>query len=60
MTDPAVMQFHLLALKTAIPGFKGYDAFSILWGIILIFVYGFVASVIYHSLHLDCCDRSMK
>ena len=29
MTDAAVMNFHLLSLKTALPGFQGYDALSI-------------------------------
>ncbi|MFA4954426.1 MAG: hypothetical protein WC641_03890 [Patescibacteria group bacterium] len=56
MTDPAVIQFHLLALKTALPGFNGFDAASLILGGIMSFVYGFVISVVFHALHgnWDC------
>lgn len=55
ITDPAVANFHLLALKTVFPGFSGYTALSILWGVALSFGYGYVGSVIFHSLHNECC-----
>lgn len=55
MTDPEVMKLHLLNLKLVFPGFKGFDALSIIWGAILSFVYGFVGSTIWHSLHKNCC-----
>ena len=42
MTDPDVIQFHLLALKTAFPGFKGFDVASVILGGIMSFVYGFI------------------
>ncbi len=54
MTDPSVIQFHLLALKTAFPGFSGLTAGSIVWGGVLSFVYGFVISVVFHALHMKC------
>jgi hypothetical protein len=54
MTDPAVMQFHLLALKTAFPGFTDFNAGSVIWGGIMSFVYGFIISVVFHSLHGNC------
>lgn len=57
ISDPAVMNFHLLALKVTFPGFQGYDALSILWGGILTFGYGIVGSLIFHSLHSDCCAK---
>jgi hypothetical protein len=44
-----------LALKTAFPGFQGMDAASMLWGGVLSFVYGSVASVAFHGLHKGCC-----
>lgn len=59
MTDISVAQFHLLALKTMFPGFNGYDTMSIVWGGALSFLYGFVASTIFHSLH-GSCACSMK
>lgn len=55
MTDPAVMNFHLLSLKTLFPGFQGYDALSILWGGVLSFAYGFAGSWVFHSFHNECC-----
>ncbi len=55
MTDPSVMSFHLLSLKTFFPGFRGYDVLSLLWGAVLVFVYGYLASMAFHSLHNDCC-----
>ena len=55
MTDPAVMNLHLLSLKSLFPGFSGYDAFSLLWGAILAFVYAYLASTAFHALHSDCC-----
>lgn len=55
MIDPVVVNFHLLALKTAFPGFGGYDAFSIVWGALLSFGYGALGSYVFHSLHADCC-----
>lgn len=55
LTEPAVAMFHQLALKTAFPGFRGFDVASLIWGGLLSFVYGFIASVIFHSLHRNCC-----
>lgn len=55
ITDPEVMKFHLLGLKTAFPGFQGFDVASMIWGGVLSFVYGFLASVAFHSLHRNCC-----
>ena len=55
MTDPAVANFHLLSLKTAFPGFQGYDVFSVIWGAVLSFIYGFVFSQVFHRLHKNCC-----
>lgn len=55
ITDPLVDQFHILYLKLLFPGFKGFDVASILWGMVLSFVYGFLASVVFHGLHPDCC-----
>ncbi len=55
MVDLEVMNFHLLALKTAFPGFQGYDVLSMVWGALLSFFYGTAASVIFHSVHSDCC-----
>ena len=55
MTDAAVMNFHLLSLKTALPGFQGYDALSIVWGAILAFGYGFCGSYLFHAFHNGCC-----
>jgi len=54
MSDPAVMQFHLLALKTAFPGFIGYTSGSMLWGGVLSFAYGFVLSTLFHGMHMKC------
>jgi len=54
MTDPMVMQFHLLALKSAFPGFQGFDTTSVLLGGVMSFVYGFVISIVFHSLHRNC------
>lgn len=57
MTDPAVMQFHLLSLKTLFPGFTGFDLQSQVWGGALSFIYGFLISITFHSLHKNCgCD----
>lgn len=47
---------HELALKVAFPGFQGYDAASIIWGGVLSFVYGFLASQIFHRMHKNCCE----
>ncbi|MBU0540241.1 hypothetical protein KKF59_01040 [Patescibacteria group bacterium] len=55
ITDPLVDQFHVLYLKFLFPGFKGFDVASILWGMVLSFVYGFLAAVVFHGLHPDCC-----
>lgn len=60
LTDPAVIQHHLLALKTAFPGFQGYDVVSILFGGIWSFVYFFIGSLIFHSLHRNCRCGSNK
>lgn len=50
-TYPAdVAAHHLLNLKLMFPGFQGYDVGSIMWGGVLSFAYGMVASVIYKSL----------
>ncbi len=56
LVDPAVQEFHMLALKTALPGFQGYDILSILWGAILSFLYGFLAAQLCHRMHQDCCQ----
>lgn len=56
LTDPAVAEWHLLALKSAFPGFQGMDVGSMLWGAVLSFVYGFLASLAFHSLHKKCCE----
>lgn len=58
--DLEVMNFHLLALKTALPGFQGYDALSMVWGAVLSFGYGVAASVLFHSIHADCCGTKSK
>ena len=55
LTDPNVIIFHQISLMTAFPGFKGYDLVSILWGGVLSFIYGFIASVVVHKLHGKCC-----
>lgn len=55
MSEPEVIRFHLLALKTAFPGFSGLEVASVLWGAVLSFIYGFLGSVIFHSLHKNCC-----
>ncbi len=55
ITDPVVEQFHMLGLKLVFPGFRGFDVASILWGMLLSFVYGFVVSFVFHVLHPDCC-----
>lgn len=56
IVDPAVAQMHLLNLKLALPGFQGYDAFSIFSGGVISFVYGFILSILFHWLHGDCCQ----
>ncbi len=55
-TDVAVEALHLNLFKLAFPGFSGYDSLSIIWGAVLIFVYGFIASTVYHAIHRNCCD----
>lgn len=55
ITDPAVATLHETSLKLALPGFKGYDILSIVWGAVLTWVYGFLASTIWHGMHKDCC-----
>lgn len=55
LADRAVLDFHMLALRAALPGFQGYDVMSVLWGGILAFVYGFIVAVIFHKLHDNCC-----
>lgn len=60
MSDPAVMQFHLLALKTAFPGFNGFDAVSVVLGGVFSFIYGFIISVVFHSLHGNCSCETKK
>lgn len=59
MTDPAVIAFHLTALKSAFPGFQGLDTSSILIGGVWSFVYFFLGSVIFHSLHRNCPCKKM-
>lgn len=54
MSDPEVMRFHLLALKTLFPGFKGFDIVSMILGGALSFIYGVLISYAYHALHGDC------
>lgn len=60
MIDPAVINFHLLSLKTLFPGFQGYDALSMIWGAILAFGYGAFGSFVFHSLHSDCCNSKAR
>lgn len=60
MTDPAVMQFHLLSLKTALPGFSGFGAGSVILGGVESFIYGFVISLVFHVLHANCNCCGMK
>lgn len=60
MSDPMVAQFHLLALKTAFPGFNGFDTGSMVLGGVLSFIYGFLASLIFHILHGACNCKMMK
>lgn len=60
MTDPAVMQLHLLSLKSVFPGFQGFDAMSILWGGVMSFGYGFVFSFIFHTIHGNCACEIRK
>ncbi|MBI2444378.1 MAG: hypothetical protein HYV42_04035 [Candidatus Magasanikbacteria bacterium] len=55
ITDPAVANFHLLSLKLTFPGFQGFSVGSIIWGGVLAFVYGFLASLVYHAFHGRCC-----
>lgn len=52
-----VQAFHLLSLKLTFPGFTGYTAGSIIWGGVLSFIYGFVASLIIHAMHKNCCSK---
>lgn len=52
--DPFLKQFHFASLQLALPGFTGYTFLSIIWGAALSFVYGFIISVLYHTLHKDC------
>lgn len=54
MTDPEVIKYHLLGLKTAFPGFQGMDSRSALIGGVWTFVYFFVGSVVFHTLHRNC------
>jgi hypothetical protein len=54
LTDPFLKQFHLASLQLALPGFTGYTMLSIIWGAALSFVYGFMISTLYHTLHRDC------
>lgn len=56
LTDPAVIAFHTLALKVAVPGFQGFDIASIIWGGLVSFFYGFLASILFHAIHKDCCN----
>ncbi len=56
ITDPAVATLHTTSLKLAFPGFKGYDVLSVVWGAVLTFVYGYVASAVWHGLHKNCCS----
>ena len=60
MSDPAVMQFHLLALKSAFPGFSGFDTGSVILGGVMSFVYGFIISIVFHSLHRNCTCEMKK
>lgn len=54
-TDAAIQTFHLTSLKFMFPGFTGFTLFSIIWGGILSFVYGFVGSYAFHRFHASCC-----
>lgn len=54
-TDPELARLHLMFLKLSLPGFRGYDTASLIWGGLLSFVYGFIASLVFHALHRNCC-----
>lgn len=56
ITDEAVIALHMTSLKALFPGFQGYDVMSVLWGGVLSFVYGFLASQVFHRLHKNCCE----
>ncbi|MBI4437423.1 hypothetical protein HY631_00535 [Candidatus Uhrbacteria bacterium] len=51
-----VLAFHALSLKLAFPGFQGLTLGSIVWGGVLSFAYGFLASLLFHSFHRGCCQ----
>lgn len=55
LTDAEVIKLHTNLLKLALPGFKGYAAGSIIWGGVLVAIYGFMASLVIHKLHGNCC-----
>lgn len=52
-----VQVFHLLSLKLAFPGFQGFDLASMAWGVVLSFIYGFVAAFGVHAMHGGCCPK---
>lgn len=56
LKDPEVAHAHLLFLKMSFPGFQGMDVGSMLWGGVLSFVYGFLASLAFHGIHKKCCE----
>ena len=51
-----VLAFHLLSLKLTFPVFVGYTVGSIVWGGVLSFIYGAVASLVVHAFHRGCCS----
>ncbi|MBF8280246.1 MAG: hypothetical protein HW383_19 [Candidatus Magasanikbacteria bacterium] len=55
LSEPVLVELHTNLLKLAFPGFKGYDAMSLVLGGVLSFVYGFVAALICGGLHRGCC-----
>lgn len=50
-----VQAFHLLSLKLAFPGFQGFALGSIVWGAVMSFAYGAIASTVFHAMHAGCC-----
>ncbi len=60
LADAEIMRLHLSMLKMMFPAFQGYDRVSIVWGVLLSFIYGVLASVIFHSIHTECCNGKKK
>ncbi len=56
ITNPQMVELHLQLLQMALPGWRGFELASLLWGACLSFVYGFLASLLFHALHRNCCE----